>query len=60
MVICLLLAMVKCPDPEVSLVIVEPAAMNEPLPIITGAISIEPEPMKELSLTIVLCLFTPS
>ena len=43
--------MVKCPDPEVSLVIVEPAAMNDPLPIRTGATSIEPEPIKELSLT---------
>ena len=60
MVICLLLAIVRFPEPVVSLVIVDPAAINEPCAIITGATNIEPEPINESSFIIVLFLLIPS
>ena len=45
---CLLRAMVRLPPPGVSLVTVEPAAIYEPFPTLTGATSLVPEPINEL------------
>src|SRR6185436_14911451 len=58
-VTCLARASVSLPS-GASLVMVEPAPVLAPAPILTGATSIEPEPMKALSPISVRHLFAPS